>query len=353
MIVLEDEVEKTRYKRLLEIRNNYIKNLAQQGCSSEAIALLFSLSKSYINILAKDSLVSNPKLYSTELLFNKREELIKKLKQSKYSDEEISVIFFKGNLEKAEEAKLDIDLKEQNSFLESENKKLSKDLTSYKLAFKELTEQKNKLENDNKVLTDKFTLSEQKYSLLESDLIISQHDNTKLQEQVSSLKLELENLQSLKETVSDVEKENTTLNQQIKSLELELHEICNERNRLKLVNQNLTNENSQLQQLSSTYIYLQSELNEKVTTIQSLESEIQNLKSQLEDEKQTVDLDIDVCKSDRILYTSKEKRRMRTVYKACNYNRTNALEVLHNEGIMVSYRHLGTIVADMKPSKKK
>lgn len=70
----------------------------------------------------KDNLLSNPKLYSTEILFNKREELIKKLKQSNYSDEDISVIFFKGSLEKAEEAKLDIDLKEQNSFLESENK---------------------------------------------------------------------------------------------------------------------------------------------------------------------------------------------------------------------------------------
>lgn len=43
-------------------------------------------------------------------------------------------------------------------------------------------------------------------------------------------------------------------------------------------------------------------------------------------------------------YTSEQKDRMIKVFIECGRNRTKAIELLHSEGIMVSYKHLGRIL---------
>lgn len=87
---------------------------------------------------------------------------------------------------------------------------------------------------------------------------------------------------------------------------------------------------------------LKSKLATREVQIQELQEQVNRLKPR-EVYKKSIE--------NRRRYTEKEKKHMRRLYKQNGFNRTATLKQLHEENIMVSYRHLGVILNEKKGKK--
>lgn len=284
-------------------------------------------------IIARTLLARSPDLESKiSGLEKEKEDLTGKIKglEQKLKDEMEISLSLGDKLLKAEED--NVFLKEGQSRLDGEIKYLTADvqnLEQEKQALSEkvadLTETKGSLEQDNQTLsleiaklnkivgdlTAEIQGLKQEKAKLNADW--TERYNDKLKELKPAYEKMNETNKGLLSKLLELEQEKGSLLAQVKGLEQQLLEA-----------------------------------EQKVTGIETekeeLTAEIEGLRQQKANKTNT---------SERIIYTEKQRKRMKRVFRDCNYNRAEALKVLHAEGIMVSYRHLGTIVEGIKPKKQK
>lgn len=195
----------------------------------------------------------------------------------------------------------------------------------------------------NKRLCDELQNKDSRIVALEKELESERQNNSKV-------RLSLQNKLSNKDDViADLKEELLSVKESNKGLSVKYAdvELC-----LNAQNQRANSVEKTNEELQKRIIELESSLNQQIEANTTLQLENEALKREVE----TLEADFDKLAfsddeedlaSNKSLnkYTSDQKDRMVKVFISCGRNRTKAIELLHKEGIMVSYKHLGRILA--------
>ena len=294
-------------------RNKELKSLQQILCEELQLEGLTKADILYIHQRA-----------STEETTKARDGLAKRLREgisdtnNRATDTELSLANGKVLQLADEEVRL---LTEQIVELQSQLSRKDKLIDSYK---KEVSKLSKELEaeksSDNKARTSfqyKLNDKDGEIAKLKSELSSIRESNKKISVKYADTELCL-NAQNNRATVAEIEVQklkeaNETLQNRIKRLEYEF-----------------SKKSSELDDISMMKV--------------ALEAENKILQEQIWNIEATTDRSLNK-------YTTEEKDRMVKVFISCGRNRTKAIEILHSEGIMVSYKHLGRILTKRRIRK--
>lgn len=193
----------------------------------------------------------------------------------------------------------------------------------------------------NKRLCDELQNKDSRIVALEKELESEKQNNNKVR---LSLQNKINNkddeIADLKESLSSVKESNKSLSVKYAETELLLKAQNQRATSAELVNADLQKRIIELESLLSQQkdvnCVLQSENEELKKEVAMLEADFDRITFSDEEDSSTKSLN---------KYTSEQKDRMVKVFISCGRNRTKAIELLHKEGIMVSYKHLGRILA--------
>lgn len=192
----------------------------------------------------------------------------------------------------------------------------------------------------NKRLCDELQNKDSRIVALEKGLESERQNNSKV-------RLSLQNKLSNKDDViADLKEELLSIKESNKGLSVKYAdvELC-----LNAQNQRANSAEKTNEELQKRIIELESSLNQQIEANLKLQSENEALRKEVEIleadfDKITFSDEEDSSTKSLNKYTSEQKDRMIKVFIECGRNRTKAIELLHGEGIMVSYKHLGRIL---------